>query len=78
MEEMSIQKMCLQCSFHSLYLGINLNFECSPPPKLIWPPQKMACWGGRKSVGGGEKSKNFSRFARNFTTLYVLGGFAPP
>ena len=79
MEEMSIQKMCLQCSFHSLYLGINLNFECSPPPKLIWPPQKNGLLGGgEKVLGGGEKSKNFSRFARNFTTLYVLGGFAPP
>ena len=59
MEEMSIQKMCLQCIFHSLYLGINLNFECSPPPpKLIWPPRKNGLLGGgEKVLGGGRKIK---------------------
>ena len=68
---MSIQKMCLQCSFHSLYLGINLNFECSPPPKLIWPPQKMACWGGRKI------KKFFALRAKFYYTL-CAGGLRPP
>ena len=56
---MSIQKMCLQCSFHSLYLGINLNFECSPPLNSFGPPKKWPAGGGEKVLGGAKNPKIF-------------------
>ena len=68
---MSIQKMCLQCIFHSLYLGINLNFECSPPPKLIWPPRKNGL------LGGAKNQKNF-RASREILVHFMCWGASPP
>ena len=75
---MSIQKMCLQCSFHSLYLGINLNFECSPPPKLIWPPQKNGLLGGAKKCWGGAKNPKIFRASREILLHFMCWGASPP
>ena len=74
---MSIQKMCLQCSFHSLYLGINLNFECSPPLNSFGPPKKWPAGGGEKVLGGAKNPKIF-RASREILLHFMCWGASPP